>query len=77
MSSRGSCSEGTVLRAGAALVTPLVIEQSVTLFFYCIAGVLLAAGLIGWFWVSRMPEVIHQEKVKGPQSARVLAEQAK
>lgn len=63
--------------AGAALVTPLIIEQSVTLFFYCIAGVLLTAGLIGWFWVSRMPQVIHQEKAGGPQSATVLAERAR
>lgn len=64
------------LAAGAGLITPLIIAESASLFFFSIAGVTLVAGLIGWLWVSRLPHVIRREKARGPQSARVLAQQA-
>lgn len=59
------------LAAGAALLTPVILEYSITLFFFSIAGVILAAGLIGYFWVSRMPQVIKKEKtevIQGPEA---------
>lgn len=59
--------------AGAALLTPVILDASITVFFFSIAGVLLVAGLIGWFWVSRMPQVLHKEKTLGPRSAEALA----
>lgn len=64
------------LAAGAALVTPLILDYSITLFFLSIGGVLLLAGLIGYFWVSRMPQVIHKEKAEGPQDAVELVRDA-
>lgn len=62
--------------AGAALMTPALLAYSFTVFFLIITGVVLVAGLIGYFWVSRMPQVIHQEKTGGPQDAVELAEAA-
>lgn len=58
------------LAAGAALLTPYLLSFSITAFFLTIAAVLGTAGLIGWFWVSRMPQVIHAEKEQVEQRER-------
>lgn len=58
------------LAAGAALLTPYLLSFSITAFFLTIAAVLGTAGLIGWLWVSRMPQVIHAEKEQVEQRER-------
>lgn len=55
--------------AGAALFTPAIVAYDTYLLFYFVAAVILLAGLTGFFWVARMPKVLHGEKVQGPQSA--------
>lgn len=62
--------------AGAALLTPYVLEYSMTVFFVSVAAVVTIAGVIGYFWVSRMPQVIHREKAEALQGAEAIAHDA-
>lgn len=55
--------------AAVGLVTPMIMEYSAELMFVALAGVILVAGLIGLFWVSRRPRVLQDEKTEIPAGA--------
>lgn len=57
-----------VVASGAALITPGIIEYGPSLLFVLLAAVVLIAGLIGLFWVARLPTVLQEEKKAGESS---------
>lgn len=62
--------------AGVGVVTPTIVAYNPELLFFFVAAVIMLAGLIGFFWVAKMPKVLHGEKAYGPQSAAAVKETA-
>ncbi len=62
--------------AAVALVTPALIELGPQVLFFFLAGIIVIAACIGFFWVSRMSHVLQQEKSEGVEEAAASAPDA-
>jgi len=54
------------LTAGFAFVTPAIAQANVSALLAILVGLNAAAGLVGYFWVAKLPKVSQQEDAQGP-----------